>query len=159
MQMRARSTLAAVVVAVATLAGCAGTAKVMLGDARPPLDPSEVRIYSTRPPGSIDIAQLEASSGAGFGSQAQTDEVMARLRREAAAIGANGVVMLGMGSSGAPVGMSVGAASYGSSSATGISFGIPTTQRQAAGVAIYVPPATQDRVEPPSADEAAKTER
>lgn len=122
------------------LSACAGTSKVMLGQARPPVDPTQVRIYTTPPPGSIEIAQLESSSAVGFGTQGQTDAAVARLKREAAALGANGVILMGVGSSGSPVGMSVGAGSYGRHSAGGIGIGIPTTQKKAAGVAIYVPP-------------------
>lgn len=121
------------------LAGCAGTSKVMLGAARPAVDPAQVRIYTTPPAGSIEIAQLEASSAVGFGTQGQTDAAVARLKREAAALGANGVILMGVGSSGSPVGMSVGAGSYGRHSAGGVGIGIPTTQKKAAGVAIYVP--------------------
>lgn len=122
------------------LAGCAGTSTVMMSDARPPIDPSQVRMYRQAPPNAIEIAQLESTSGVGFGSQGQTDAVIARLKREAAALGANGVVLLGMGSGGSPVGMSVGAASYGSNGGAGMSMGIPTQQKYAAGMAIYVPP-------------------
>ena len=122
------------------LSACAGTSKVMLGQARPPVDPAQVRIYTTPPPGSIEIAQLESSSAVGFGTQGQTDAAVARLKREAASLGANGVILMGVGSSGSPVGMSVGAGSYGRHSAGGIGIGIPTTQKKAAGVAIYVPP-------------------
>ncbi len=122
------------------LSACAGTSKVMLGQARPPVDPAQVRIYTTPPPGSVEIAQLESSSAVGFGTQGQTDAAVARLKREAAALGANGVILMGVGSSGSPVGMSVGAGSYGRHSAGGIGIGIPTTQKKAAGVAIYVPP-------------------
>ena len=132
----------ALVFFVLALAACAGTSKVMLGQARPPVDPAQVRIYTTPPPGSVEIAQLESSSAVGFGTQGQTDAAVARLKREAAALGANGVVLLGVGSSGSPVGMSVGAGSYGRHSGGGLSVGIPTTQKQAAGVAIYVPPGT-----------------
>lgn len=128
-------------VALAT-GGCASTSRVMLGQARAPVDPAQVRIYTTPPPGSVEIAQLESSSAVGFGTQGQTDAAVARLKREAAALGANGVVLLGVGSSGSPVGMSVGAGSYGRHSGGGLSVGIPTTQKQAAGVAIYVPPGT-----------------
>ncbi len=53
----------------ATLAGCAGTSTVMTGQARPPIDPSQVRIYRTLPPDSVEIAQLESTSGIGFGTQ------------------------------------------------------------------------------------------
>jgi hypothetical protein len=121
------------------LAGCASSSKVMVGAARPPIDPALVQIYSTPPLGAVDIAQLESSSAAGFGTQGQTDAAVARLKREAAALGANGVILMGVGSSGSPVGMSVGAGSYGRHSAGGIGIGIPTTQKKAAGVAIYVP--------------------
>lgn len=123
------------------LGGCANTSKVMLGQPRAPVDPAQVQVYRTPPAGSVEIAQLESTSAVGFGTQGQTDAAIARLKREAAALGANGVVLMGVGSSGSsPVGMSVGAGSYGRHSAGGIGIGIPTTQRQAAGVAIYVPP-------------------
>lgn len=123
----------------AALAACAGTSKVMLGQARAPIDPAQVRVYGNAPPGSIEIAQLEATSAVGFGTQGQTDAAVARLKREAAALGANGVVLVGVGSDGSPVGMSVGAGSYGRHSGGGLSVGIPTTQKKAAGVAIWVP--------------------
>ena len=131
---------AALLLLALALSACAGTSKVMLGQARPPVDPAQVRIYTTPPPGSVEIAQLESSSAVGFGTQGQTDAAVARLKREAAALGANGVILMGVGSSGSPVGMSVGAGSYGRHSAGGIGIGIPTTQKKAAGVAIYVPP-------------------
>jgi hypothetical protein len=133
----------ALVIIVLALAACAGTSKVMLGQARPPVDPAQVRIYTTPPPGSVEIAQLESSSAVGFGTQGQTDAAVARLKREAAALGANGVILMGVGSSGSPVGMSVGAGSYGSHVAGGVGIGIPTTQKKAAGVAIYVPPGSE----------------
>lgn len=41
------------------VAGCASTSKVMLGQARAPVDPASVQIYSTPPAGSVEIAQLE----------------------------------------------------------------------------------------------------
>ncbi len=131
---------AALLLSVAALSACAGTSKVMLGSARPPVDPAQVRVYSTPPAGSVEIAQLESSSAVGFGTQGQTDAAVARLKREAAALGANGVILMGVGSSGSPVGMSVGAGSYGRSSGGSVGIGIPTTQKKAAGVAIYVPP-------------------
>ncbi len=51
---------------------------------------------------------------------------------------------MGMGTGGSPVDMSVGAASYGSNGGAGLSMGIPTQQKYAAGMAIYVPPAGPD---------------
>lgn len=133
----------AVFLLVLALTACAGTSRVMLGQARPPVDPAQVRIYTTPPPGSVEIAQLESSSAVGFGTQGQTDAAVARLKREAAALGANGVILMGVGSSGSPVGMSVGAGSYGRHSGGGVGIGIPNTQKKAAGVAIYVPPGAE----------------
>lgn len=135
--------IATVLFAAVLLAGCASSSKVMLGQARAPIDPAQVQVYRTPPAGALEIAQLESKSAVGFGTQGQTDAAVARLKREAAALGANGIVLLGVGSSGSsPVGMSVGAGSYGRHSGGGVSMGIPTTQKQAAGVAIYVPPGT-----------------
>ena len=130
----------AIVLAAALVAGCAGSSKVMLGQARAPIDPAQVQIYRTPPAGSQEIAQLESKSAVGFGTQGQTDAAIARLKKEAAALGANGVILMGVGSSGSPVGMSVGAGSYGSHVGGGVGIGIPTTQKRAAGVAIWVPP-------------------
>ena len=124
---------------VLLLSGCAGTSTVMMGTARAPVDPAEVRLYRTPPPDSVEIARLESTSGIGFGTQGQTDAVIARLRREAAALGANGLLLLGTGTSRSPVDMSVGAASYGRHGGGGIGLGIPTTQKRATGVAIHVP--------------------
>ncbi|WP_413975370.1 hypothetical protein [Stenotrophomonas acidaminiphila] len=126
-------------VALAT-GGCASTSRVMLGQPRAPVDPASVQIYSTPPAGAVEIAQLEASSAVGFGTQGQTDAAIARLKREAAALGANGVILMGVGAGGSPVGMSVGAGSYGRHGGGGLSVGIPTQQKRAAGVAIWVPP-------------------
>ena len=129
----------AVIGVLLALAGCASTSKVMLGQARAPVDPASVQIYSTPPAGSVEIAQLESASAVGFGTQGQTDAAVMRLKREAAALGANGVILMGVGSSCWPVGMSVGAGSFGSHVGGGVGIGIPTTQKRAAGVAIWVP--------------------
>ena len=131
----------AALTAALMLSGCAGSSKVMVGQARPPIDPSQVRIYTSVPPGSQEIAQIESSSAIGFGTQGQTDSAVTRLKTEAAALGANGVVLMGVGSTPSAGGMSVGAGSFGSNVAGGIGIGIPTTQKKAAGVAILVPAA------------------
>lgn len=122
------------------LTACASSSKLMLGQARPAIDPSEVRIYRAPPPGAVNIAEIDASSAIGFGTRGQDDAVIGRLKREAAALGANGLLLLGHGNSGSPVGLSVGAGSYGSRVGGGIGLGIPTTQKSATAVAIYVPP-------------------
>jgi len=57
--MTLRSVLATAL--LLSLAACAGTSRVMLSDARPPVDPATVRIYTAVPPGAIQIAQLDAA--------------------------------------------------------------------------------------------------
>jgi len=141
--------LAAATGLLLTLAGCASSSKVMLGQTRPPVDPMTVQIYSTPPVGSVEIAQLEATSAVGFGTQGQTDSALKRLKEEAAKLGANGVVLMGVGTGGgSPAGVSVGAGSWGSSVGGGVGIGIPTQQKQAAGVAIWVPPGAQMQPSP-----------
>ena len=95
------------------LAGGASSSKVMVGAPRAPIDPALVKIYSTPPLGAVDIAQLESSSAAGFGIQGQTDAAMARLKREAAKLGANCVVLMGVASQRSSGGLSIGGGSYG----------------------------------------------
>ncbi|MBO9829805.1 hypothetical protein J7373_16250 [Xanthomonas sp. A2111] len=131
-----------------SLAGCASSSKVMVGAARPPIDPALVQIYSAPPPGAVDIAQLEASSAAGFGTQGQTDAAVDRLKRDAAKLGANGVVLMGVGAQRSGGGLSVGAGSYGGHVGGGLGIGIPTTQKRAAGMAIWVPPGVQAPAQP-----------
>ncbi len=142
--------IAAVLGLALVASGCASTSKVMLGQARAPVDPTVVQVYSTPPAGSIEIAQLESASGVGFGTQGQTDAAVARLKREAAALGANGVVLMGVGSGGSPVSLGVGGGSYGRHGGGGLSVGIPTQQKRAAGIAIWVPPGA--RADPQPAD-------
>ena len=148
----------AALTAALMLSGCAGSSKVMVGQARPPIDPSQVRIYTSVPPGSQEIAQIESSSAIGFGTQGQTDAAVTRLKTEAAALGANGVVLMGVGSSGASGGgVSVGGGSWGSSSYGGVGIGIPTQQKKAVGVAIWVPADAVPAMPPmPAAEPAAQ---
>ena len=148
----------AALTAALMLSGCAGSSKVMVGQARPPIDPSQVRIYTSVPPGSQEIAQIESSSAIGFGTQGQTDSAVTRLKTEAAALGANGVVLMGVGSSGASRGgVSVGGGSWGSSSYGGVGIGIPTQQKKAVGVAIWVPADAVPAMPPmPAAEPAAQ---
>ncbi len=133
-----------VLMAIAGLASCA-TSHVMIGQARPPISPDSVRIY-TRPPDTPyeEIARLESSSQGSFAFTAQkkTDAVIMRLRKEAAALGANGVLLQGVGErSSGTIGTGGGSESYSSGGAVGggigLNFGL--TQKVAGGIAIYVP--------------------
>jgi hypothetical protein len=125
------------------LAGCAGSSTMMIGDARPALDPAAVQVFYARPPGAVDIAELDARSGVGFGTTGQRKAAIERMRRDAAALGANGVLLLGGGSGRGPVDVGVGAGTsnydHNSGSSVGVGFNIPTEQVYVHGLAIWVP--------------------
>lgn len=118
--------------------GCASTHRVMLAPPRPAVAVEQVKVYHVAPRRFQEIARLESSSAIGFGTPGQTDAAILRLRREAAKLGANGVLLLGVGSIAPPVSVGVGTGVHRSHVGVYGSMGIPTTQRQAAGVAIYV---------------------
>lgn len=136
------------------LAACASSALVT-GQPRPPISPAQVRLYYTPPPGGYEeIALLETKSGAfTYGEQNKTNAVVAKLREEAAKLGANGVLFRGTaeGYGGSSVGVGVGGGRVGGSSFSsgGIGVNISPTQKYAKGVAIYVPnPAPVDETPP-----------
>jgi hypothetical protein len=133
------------------LTACASTSKVMVGQTRPPTTPDQVRIYSQPPAHYEEIAVLDTQSGGfTYGEQKKMDEVLANLRKAAAELGANGVLLEGHGnvSSGSGVGVGVGKESYGGSSSTGVGVGlsISPSPKHARAVAIWVdssaPPST-----------------
>jgi len=127
------------------IAGCA-TSHVMVGQARPPISPDQVRIY-LRPPASKyeEIALLDTSSkGAfAFSAQGKTDAVMERLKGEAAKLGANGILLEGVGDqAGGSVGSGFANATASGHSATAFGFGSSATvyHKKGNGLAIYVEP-------------------
>lgn len=130
--------------AAVLLAGCATTSHVMLSPARPAIAPAQVRVYFTPPPGRyVEIALLDTASGPfTYGEQNKMDKVMARLRTEAASLGANGVLVQGManGYRGGGVNVGVGGGSIGGHTRIGGGVGvdISPTQKHAQAIAILV---------------------
>jgi hypothetical protein len=139
-----RALLLLLVLALA-LVGCASNSHLITGSPRPPIDPSQVRVYFSPPPGGYEeIAQLQTASGAfTYGEQNKMNAVIAKLREEAAKLGANGVLFMGTENSygGSSVGVGAGGGNYGGSgfSSGGIGVSISPTQKYAHGLAIYVP--------------------
>lgn len=138
--------LAALLV-VSFLTGCASSSIHLVGPARPPLSPAEVRIYQTPPRHYQEIALLDATSGGRFfhGSPEGEAEAIGRLRVEAARVGANGVLITSLGdrSQGAlGVGVGGGGISAGRRSVIAgggsVSGAAPIVSNAAAGIAIYV---------------------
>lgn len=120
------------------LAGCASIHATMLGPAQAPVALEQVRVYQVPPAHYREIARLDASSAIGFGTQGQTNAAINRLRREAARLGANGVLLLGVDTTTPPVNLGIGAGSFGRHVGGSVGIGIPTAQRHAAGIAILV---------------------
>jgi hypothetical protein len=129
------------------LAACA-TSHVMMGQARPPISPDLVTIYFHPPQTKYDeIALIDTSSKGGFGitAQGKTDVVIRRLKEEAAKLGANGVLIQGIGNeSGGSVSSGIGQASVSGNHAYGTGFGFSgnVTHKAGTGIAIYVEPPT-----------------
>ena len=92
--------LLSILFCVLLLAACATASHVITGKTRAPIDPSAVRIYSTAPPQYEEIAAIDATSrlSGAFGEQNKMDAVIERLKREAASLGANGVLLQATGS-------------------------------------------------------------
>ena len=140
---RARSFRPAAVLA-AMLAGCSTSSHVMIGTPHVPISPESVRVYLQPPEKYEEIATLDASSQGSFAitSQQNMDKAIARLKEEAAKLGANGVLLQGVqDQQSGSIGTGVGSSSYGPSSSTGVgvggSFGI--YNKAAHGIAIFIP--------------------
>jgi hypothetical protein len=90
------SRLGGAATAAAVIAGCATSPPTLVGRPRPPIAVGEVRLYLEPPAGPYEsIAILDASSGHAFafGAEAKAQVVIRRLEDQAAALGANGVLL------------------------------------------------------------------
>ena len=84
-------------------AGCYPVSHIVVGETREPIDFSKVGIYIDYPDSFEKIAIIEAGSGLAlkdlsieFTHQQKTDKALERLKKEAASLGANGVVIQNM---------------------------------------------------------------
>ena len=126
------------------LVGCATSSHVMIGTARPPISPESVRVYLQPPEKYEEIAALDTTSQGSLAitSQQNMDKAIARMKEEAAKLGANGILLQGVqDQQSGSIGTGVGSSSYGGGSSTGVgvggSFGI--YNKAAHGIAIFVP--------------------
>ena len=140
--------LSALLSCIFLLVACATTSHVITGTARTPIEPSLVKVYSTAPPTYEEIAVIDATSRSSFafGDQKKMDAVIGRLKKEAASLGANGVLLQSTGSEygggvGTGVGSAIGIGGGGLSIGTGIF--TASDNKTGRGLAIYVPPETR----------------
>ena len=112
-EMKCPLRLSVAILASFLLASC-GTNVTMLGPARPAISPAAVRIYQVPPRHYQQIAIINSSAGTTwiFPSHDSLDEAFAELRSQAAALGANGVLLQAVYDQ--PVGgLSVGGGGFG----------------------------------------------
>jgi len=118
----------------------------MVGRARPPISADRVQIYLEPPQTRYEqIANLSASSRGSFTITAagKTDKVIERLKREAAKLGANGILLHGVGDQTAAsvsAGISGETDSGHSPYVSGIGASVFFFPKSGDGVAIYVEP-------------------
>ena len=122
------------------LSACA-TSHVLVGTPRPPISPTEVKVYMKAPAKYEQIAVIESSSRASwtFSAQGKTDKLIERMKDEAAKLGANGILIQGIGDRpGGSVGLGFGGMHFGGNSATGVGVGGSGTTYQKAGNALAI---------------------
>jgi len=108
---------------------CSSGSAIITGQARPAVNPEEVKIYIEPPPQYEIIGLIEASSEVEFSTQAAQDRVIKELKEQAAKIGANGIISLNIDSQGKPMyGFCAGAIFYAGQAET----------KKGKGQAIYV---------------------
>ena len=124
---------------------CSTSSRQIVGVKRPAIDVSQVIIYTQKPAEYEQIAFIQASSknAMAFSDEAMQDVIIERLKKEAAALGANGVLINQTeeqvtGSVGSGTGMSGG--NFG----IGIGLSIPITNQSTRAVAIYVAPSVTE---------------
>ena len=143
----------------AILAGCSTSSHVMIGKARTPIPVTRVTVYMEPPPKYEQIAIIDASSEGSmqFSDQAMIDTALGRLKKEAAKLGANGVLFQGTGDKpGMVIGTGGSNVSFGSNSSVGIGLGMSRQlmHKAAHGLAIFVseePPVSPPPAAPPPA--------
>lgn len=123
-----------------SLAGCASASRVMISDPRPAIPVEQVQVYF-QPPAVpyVEIALLDASTGGfTYGAQNRSDAVIAKLRAEAAELGANGVIVQDMAEAPSGSGVGIGVGGGGRHVGGGVGVDISPPRRMARGVAIHV---------------------
>jgi opacity protein-like surface antigen len=74
--------------------GCASGSAVVVGQARPPIeDWDSVAVTTQMPDGAEEIALVQASSDSGWNEQQSVDYAIVELKKQAAKVGANTVVI------------------------------------------------------------------
>lgn len=134
--------LVALCAAVALLAGCAIThqTSMLVGTPRAATRPDQVRLYTTPPRRYEEIAIVQADAAHDFmEKQALLDTALMNAKREAARVGANGILLDGAGDfETGSSGVMIMQAPRRGGMAFGTASSVTRTGKQIAGKAIYV---------------------
>ena len=115
--------------AVLLVAACASGSAIVTGIRRPPISPEQVKIL-LEPPSAFEVIGLvSASSDAGWTEQGSVDYAIAELKKQAAKLGANGVLIVASGET--TNSMIVG-------QGTSHPYSVPVTAKTVQGKAIFV---------------------
>ena len=89
-----------ILLSILIIVGCYPVSHMIVGDAREPISPYEVKVYLNFPEEYETIALIEASSEFAFKDpsinitwQSKSDKIIERLKIEASNLGANGIVI------------------------------------------------------------------
>jgi len=124
-----RSALLLLALAVLEIAACASGSVIVTGNTRTSIAPEQVKIYPEPPAAFEVIGLVNASSDAGWTEQGSLDYAIEELKKQAAKLGANGVLLV---SSGETTSTIVGG------QGTGYVYAIPVTAKTVQGKAIFV---------------------
>jgi len=122
------------------LFGCSSGAHVITGQQMPELDVNQVEVFKEAPLFDYEVVgTVRASSDGGFTEDSRQEKATEELKKQAAKIGANGLILdevtqLSFRRLGTGVGVSAGSGG-GLGASIGSSFSFPTTE--AKGTAIY----------------------
>jgi len=86
-----------VIISIFILSACASGSYILTGQKREPIKPSEVTLYAEPPEEYETIGIVRASSGSGWTQQGEMDLAVEELKKQAALLGANGVIISGTG--------------------------------------------------------------
>jgi hypothetical protein len=109
--------------------GCASGSSIVTGTPRAPIDFSQVNLYADEPDNYETIAIVKSSSDAGWTEQGSQDYAIEELKKQAAKLGANGVLITTTGKNTSSI---VG------TNANGTTYLIPVSEQTITGKAIYI---------------------
>ena len=123
---------------VQVLASCASGTALVTGTTRDPISPETVKIYLKEPANYEIVAIIKAESDAGWTAQGSQDYAVKELKKQAAKLGANGVLLGATGQKTTTV-VGGGYNTYTSTGYTpGYAYAIPVEAETVSGYAIYV---------------------